>query len=163
MERRTFLRGLIGSLAAASLARGRGGAIARAITCAANAAGRRRSRRGQRGQPRRRQNRVCPILSPPRPTRVSPLLIGVLPTLPAAGTQVLAARALVLLLSQARAESRLVSRARRRSDPSGRPGPAEYIIAEQHSMDAVKQGLPPRVGAPAALDRLALPPDPEDA
>ena len=80
-----------------------GEAGASAIACAANTVGSGRSHRrprGQHEQPRRRKNRICAVLSPSCPTRLSPLCSASLQTFDAAGTKVLAARALVLLLKQ---------------------------------------------------------------
>lgn len=110
----------------------RGGAIASAIACAANTVGSCRSlrrRRGQREQPRRGKNRVCPILSPSGPTRLPPLCQAPLQTLYAAGTKVLAARTLVLLLSQPRAHQRRVARAC--SLAGSRPCPSMPSEADQ--------------------------------
>ena len=142
MERRTFLLGLIGSLTAATLAPRRGGAIASAIACAANTVGSCRSlrrRRGQREQPRRCKNRVFTILSTSRPTRLSPLCQAPLQTLYAASTKVLAARTLVLLLSQPRAHQRRVARAC--SVAGSRPCPSMPSEADQRRPQHYRQQL----------------------
>jgi hypothetical protein len=120
----------------------RGGAIASAIACAANTVGSCRSlrrRRGQREQPRRGKNRVCTILSPSRPTRLPPLCQAPLQTLYAASTKVLAARTLVLLLSQPRAHQRRVARAC--SVAGSRPCPSMPSEADQRRPQHYRQQL----------------------